>query len=313
MADIVRVQQRDVDLAKSADPTEYLRSRGYTVTRQGRHLSARCGDQEYFRITLKPDGHYVACGNREEGIGDNIALARFIEGISFQQALSRFIGYVHTSGAGRRQSPAAPPDRPKIPWQRPAAKNAGRAYLIRRGISEDAVCFAEHCGALRYLPDGVLFLGLDEAGQVRSATKRFIEGDEKRDLKGSDKSFPMILAGGASVVIVEGGVDVLAAHTLALRRSRPQPTAIATGGAKVDRWMSGDRIRRLLSEASSICIALENEKNERVQAETDAAHERRAEVLKQLTTCPIRFWRPPAGIKDLAVYNQVISREISHG
>lgn len=72
---------------------------------------------------------------------------------------------------------------------------------------------------VRYADGGVLFVGYDRAGTAQNATRRAIAPADlvqKRNLRGSDKSYPPILPGDlAKVWIVEGGtVWVLAlVHT----------------------------------------------------------------------------------------------------
>ena len=55
---------------KQKDPTLYLEGRGFTVRKEGRHLSVRLGCDEHYRITQKSDGHWVACNTTGQGIGD---------------------------------------------------------------------------------------------------------------------------------------------------------------------------------------------------------------------------------------------------
>jgi len=72
------------------DPTAYLQGRGFTVRREGRHLSVRAGGDEYYRITQNSDGRWVACDKAGQGIGDTIALVRDLEpGLSFWEAVAR--------------------------------------------------------------------------------------------------------------------------------------------------------------------------------------------------------------------------------
>ena len=47
--------------SKRADPTAYLEGMGFTVRKEGRHLSVRSGNDERYRMTQKPDGHWVTC------------------------------------------------------------------------------------------------------------------------------------------------------------------------------------------------------------------------------------------------------------
>ncbi|MDP1008082.1 hypothetical protein, partial [Klebsiella pneumoniae] len=69
----------DRQAARTVDPTPYLQSVGYRVKREGRHLSVYDGKDEAYRITRKPDGHWVACDHYGNGVGDNIALVQEIE------------------------------------------------------------------------------------------------------------------------------------------------------------------------------------------------------------------------------------------
>ena len=72
------------------DPTAYLEGRGFTVHREGRHLSVRAGGDEHYRITQKSDGRWVACDKTGNGIGDNIALVRDLEpALGFLEAVAR--------------------------------------------------------------------------------------------------------------------------------------------------------------------------------------------------------------------------------
>ena len=72
------------------DPTAYLEGRGFTVRREGRHLSVRAGGDEHYRITQKSDGRWVACDQTGNGIGDNIALVRDLEPtLGFLEAVAR--------------------------------------------------------------------------------------------------------------------------------------------------------------------------------------------------------------------------------
>lgn len=62
---------------------------------------------------------------------------------------------------------------------------------------------------LDYCAGGVLFVGRDEAGQPRSATRRgYLANDPnpKRDLKGTDKGWPAYIPGQpGDLWVVEGG------------------------------------------------------------------------------------------------------------
>lgn len=294
--------------SKHINPTDYLERRGFKVQRDGtRHLSVRSGPDEIYRISKKPDGHWVACDKGGRGIGDNIALVRDLEpGLQFLEAVERLY-----NGPVVQREPLHPPPRARparLP-QTPDNRHAGRIYLHQRGISGETLDQAEHCGFLRYTGGGVLFVGRDGQGNLRNVTKRLIapaEGEKpKRDLAGSDKSYPPILQGNPSVVwIVEGGVDALAAHDLAKRRGKLAPTVIVSGGAAVRVFLENPTVQALLLKAESVVVVRDNETTSKKQAETDSAHDlQTAHIIELRGRCA--DWRPPAGVKDIADLNRL--------
>ena len=83
------------------------------------------------------------------------------------------------------------------------------------------LALAEDDGVVRYASDGVAFIGRDANLMVRSVTVRYylpkatLDGAwlTKRDMRHSDKSFPVVLRGDpCRVVIAEGAVTALAAQ-----------------------------------------------------------------------------------------------------
>ena len=288
------------------DPTTYLEGRGFTVRREGRHLSVRAGGDERYRITQKSDGRWVACDKFGQGIGDNIALVRDLEpALGFLEAVARLAAGPVASREplperSRRERPARWP-------QTRADRQAGRVYLRGRGLSVDTLDHAERSGFLRYARGGVLFVGRDAQGGWRNVAQRFIQPgpDEKpkRDLAGSDKTYPPILPGNPRVVwIVEGGVDALATRDLALRRGKVPPTVLVSGGATVRCFLDHPTVQTRLLQAAAVVVVRDNERTEQRQAETDAAHDRQIARIRELRgTCG--DWRPPVGVKDVAELN----------
>ena len=292
--------------SKRADPTAYLEGMGFTVRKEGRHLSVRSGGDEHYRMTQKSDGHWVACNKTGQGIGDNIALVRDLEpGLGFLDAVARL-----TDGPGVERKLIAEQPRRTRPARLPqtrADRHAGRVYLHGRGISPDTLDHAERTGFLRYAGGRVLFVGRDASGGLRSVTQRAIDPDAekpKRDLSGSDKSYPPLLPGNPRVVwIVEGGVDALAAQDLAVRRCKPPPTVLVSGGATVRCFLDNPTVQTLLLHADSVVVVRDNESTAKKQAETDAAHDLQIARIRELRgNCG--DWRPPVGVKDVAELNQ---------
>ena len=138
-------------------------------------------------------------------------------------------------------------------------------YLNDRGISDSTINHAEKTGFLRYLADGLLFVGY-QAGQIWNATKRSIMPDAeipKRDLACSDKSKPQVLTGNPNTLwIVEGGVDALALHDIAKRKGAEPPTVIVSGGAGVLSFFDNPEIKEKIKAAAVVVVAKDNEKDE---------------------------------------------------
>ena len=295
-----------VATARAVEPTGYLEAQGYTVRREGRHLSVRSGSDEYYRITQKPDGHWVACDKYGNGIGDNIALVQEIEpGTRFTEAVYKLHGEPVFKPP---QRPLEPRYRtpPLLPPQVDAERAVGRLYVAQRGISAAILERAEQTGFMRYTGGGVLFCGYDPSGQVRNVTKRSIDPQaavQKRDLRGSDKRYPPILEGDPSKVwIVEGGVDALALQDLAIRRGKEPPTVLVSGGAKVRGFLERPEIQGLLRRAERVTVARDNEAAPEKQRDTDAAHDKQMEAIRQIRG-ECHDWRPPPGVKDVADLN----------
>ena len=97
----------------------------------------------------------------------------------------------------------------------------------------------------------MLFVGRDGSGALRNVTQRLIapgpDEQPKRDLAGSDQTYPPLLPGNPRVVwIVAGGVDALAARDLALRRGKAPPTVLVTGGATVRCFLDNPTVQTRL-------------------------------------------------------------------
>ncbi len=299
-----RIDEQTRQDARHADPVPYLEAHGFTVKREGRHASVRnsSGDEVY-RLT-QTAGHWLWCDQYGQDGGDMIALAREITpGALFRDAV-----FLLTGGAAlvqRVQPPEPPPAPLALPPFKPHQRSAGRAYLAGRGISPATLDAAEAAGMLRYALDAVLFVGYDEAGQPRSATRRMIDDDatpNKRDLRGSVKAFCPVLPGDPTTLwIVEGGTDALAVQDREGRGGKPAPTVIVTGGAGVRSFLDRPAIQERLRKAARVVIACENEKDAETQARTDAHHaQQRDRVCRIAPGAVVQLWHPPAGCKDMA-------------
>lgn len=302
-----RFTDAEIKTAKEVDPTAYLESAGYIVKREGRHLSVRLGPrcEESYRVTWMADGHWVSCTREGAAVGDNAALVQHIESCTFVEAIYRLIGPTAPTPA-QRPSPKQTRTPPKIPPQTVQAREAGRRYLqTARKITLQTILEAENCGFLRYTDGAVVFVGYSQNG-AENATKRAINvSDEvqKRDFAGSDKRYPPILRGSATVWIVEGGVDALALHDIALRRGQQVPTVIVSGGSKVRLFLENEDVQTILKNAGHVVIALENEKDADTQSKTDAEHAKQAAAIAEITKQEPMLWKPK-NEKDLAEFNE---------
>ena len=308
-----RVDPEDNRSAREIDPAPYLESKGFDVRREGRHLSVREGGDEVYRCTKKEDGRWVWCDKYGQQGGDNIAMVRELEpGAGYADAVAALVGAPLHQPIARPQQPAPPREPPVVPFQRPSDEGSGREYLAGRGISYETLDAAREHGFLQYSEGAVLFVGYDDHGQAQNICRRAIsESDpvQKRDFKGSDKSFPAVLEGDPkNVWVVEGGVDALAVQDMYRMTDRPPPTVIVSGGANTISWV--ERCRDILQQADQVVLAHEREKDAETQAHTDAGHAKQIRRIEDITEQPVDEWRPPVGTKDFADYHLREVREM---
>lgn len=314
-----RADRADIGAVRQIDPTAYLQSRGYTVDRQGAHMSVRDaqGDEAY-RISQKPEGHYVACDRHGQGVGDNIALVQQIDRAKLPQAVFALKGAELQAPQQQRKPWQAPtaPSPPGQSWQ--LSEEMGRGYLKKRGISDKTADEAQRSGFFRlYELDqqkvamksrfAVGFQGYDQGGRLRNLSLRATEpgGMQKQDVAGSKKGFPPILPGNPNdVLVVEGGMDALAAHDLARKRGYEPPTVLVSGGAGVRSFLETPHVQEALKRAERVSVAFDNEKDQETQERTDKQHRAQAQRIEQITGRPVQEVRPPQGVKDLAEANQ---------
>ena len=283
---------------------------GVRVERQGRSIVV----QNVLRADLVGD-RWVGCEWGGAGIGDAVAMVRYVLGCSFVAAVRHLIGTAPPEEAASSFPPnrTSKARRPRLPLE--AAPRAGRAYLASRGISDDVILAAEAGGSVHYLRDGVAFLGRDLDLGLRSATVRYFQpkfhktdGElTKRDLRGSDKAFPVIFEGCPDrAVVVEGDLTGLAVQCLAAAKGRPFPAVIVTGGVNALRWIGEERSRAswLALNAKELIVAGEREirvggeVDAEKQARTDEARSRLLDSLANVRQGPASPGLPSAGCRD---------------
>ncbi|MDR7927439.1 relaxase/mobilization nuclease domain-containing protein [Acidithiobacillus thiooxidans] len=296
------------DAAHMADLVAYLQSIGLPVKKSG--VKDWVVDDRY-RVTQEKDGYFVWCDWEGADGGDPIDFCVKEMGLSFQQALANLSGSTITKKAEKRtvlshQLPVAPP----------VCRNSDPVmqYLQDRGISQKTIRSAQGAGFLRFVDykgiPSVAFCGRGD-GQLRSMTLRLIQSIQswdgkkpltKLEVKHSDKSYPAIWRGDdpSSVWVVEGGIDALAVIDWYKTHRKPIPSVIVSGGAGVRSFLDQTHVQKILKEADTVYVAMEREKNTKIQAKTDAAHEQQIDTIWKLGCEKVFAWMPPVDTKDIA-------------
>lgn len=307
---------------RTIDPTQLLMSKGYTVTHTGRSYVVYSGNVKLVRLSHKLDDSWLWISHEDNvSGGDNIKLLQFLLKISFAEAVELLLA----NGNGALPVPSNKPAQPdRTPLLRPQLKQpteaqikVSRTYLLeQRGISKETIDFAERTLFIRYGYSGVVFCGYDETNQLRSAEFRASVATapvQKLVLKGSNKKYPPILQGNINKIwIVEGGVDALALRDLALRQREEPPLTIVSGGAGVSSFIRMPHVQTILKRAYKVTIALDHEKNEIIQSQTNALHRKQFNEVCQIVgfNCQVCTYMPPHD-KDLADLNLRLKRSIT--
>lgn len=300
------------DIAHMADLVAYMQSIGLQVEKDG--AKDWIVDDRY-RVTKKPDGHFVWCSWDQSRGGDPIAFCAEELELSFQQALADL------SGVRLVQANRELPHVDRFPSPPPVCRNSAPVmqYLEDRGISQKTIRLAQGAGFLRFVDyagtPGVAFCGLGDNGKLRSMTVRLTHpvpawnGEKeitKVDINHSDKSFPARWRGGdpnlpsdKSIWVVEGGVDALSVVEWYKAHRVAEPDIVVSGGAGVRSFLDRPHIQKMLKNADTVYVALEREKDQATQIKTDAVHQRQIEKIQSLG-CDAVVWRPPFGAKDIA-------------
>ncbi|MBU2837982.1 hypothetical protein HF670_00040, partial [Acidithiobacillus thiooxidans] len=297
------------DAAHFADLVSYMESIGLPVKKDG--VKDWVVDDRY-RVTKKPDGHFVWCDWNAVDGGDPIYFCQNELGMTHQQAIADLSGSRITKNETKKFlishiEPISTPPQSKD-------RDAITAYLESRGISKTTVGLAHGKGFLRFVDykgiPAAAFCGLGD-GALRSVTIRLtqpiksFDGEKeltKLDVRHSDKSYPALWRGDnpSTVWIVEGGIDALAAVEWHRAYRKPIPTIIVSGGAVVRSFLNQPHVQEILKETDTVYVAMEHEKDQETQAKTDAAHEKQIDKLCDLGCEKVIAWMPPDGSKDLA-------------
>lgn len=322
--------------AKGVDLPAWLLDRGIKIEKNGTSSwKYSHGSGESDRIFKSRHGNWMvhtSSGDRE--YIDAIAYAQMHTGLSHREVVQELSGIqlsataygqpaTVAAAAKQSQEKGVNPDpvttainiREATKQQRFNAYN----YALSRGISQETLREAGEQSAIRADYRGIVFLGHDASGNVRSAETRFIKaekvGDEtttKMCYAGTDKTFPPILRGNdKDLHFVEGGFDALALRDLYKREGKEPPTTIITGGARTLKWQDNPEICNLIKGADHVCPWYDNELKAngeidlKKQVDTQEAHDKQRDTIVQIrgTSHGVEEMRPPAGIKDIADWN----------
>ncbi|WP_176317920.1 LPD7 domain-containing protein [Burkholderia vietnamiensis] len=329
--------RENVRKAKDIDLPAWLMARGVVLKKNGTKEwkeDLRAGDgREAHRFFRSNDGHWLVFDG--ERTTDAIGYVQQRERLTFVETV-RLMSGAQVSGLqstaqqmkNERPEAAAAIDR-KAKQLRPlelktaseAIRREAHAYAHdERGITNETLAEAHQQGVIAVDNRGLAFIGRDADGAIRNAETRLLKPEEykgelltKISYAGSDKTFPPVLRGNdRDVHFVEGGFDALALRDMKIREGQQPPTIIITGGARTRKWQDNAQIRELVQKAESVTAWRDNERDARnmpdakKQADTDAAHDNQAKTLVEIrgTAHGINNARPPAGIKDLAEWNE---------
>ena len=160
---------------------------------------------------------------------------------------------------------------------------------------------------MRYTSEGIAFAGYDSQGKLRNATLSSLNHDDrmkKRDIEGSDKTYPPILPGSPkSVWIVGSGLDALALHDMAIRSDKNPPTVIIASGSEIAACLNNPAIKQKLCSAENIIIAKERPEFIKTRSFTDRDYEIQAERIEGFSRKKVSFYTLPEKSKNIAEYN----------
>lgn len=314
----------DIAEVKRLDPTPLFEAYGFTVRKEGHHLSIREGKDEVFRSTFKNDKWLHTRKEFGSGIGDNIELIKELE----QSPDMPFIEAVNTLKGGpvidnntvklTAYEPKPNADRLYLPFETNRNVVEMEQYLEERGISKETIEHADNSAFIYALDNGVGFVGYDNIDKEdwipKFVDKRLMEPEQtqdgdlinKRCLKNSNATYVPCLPGETmkNVVIVEGGVDALAVHDIYKRRNEEKPTVIMTGGANNLKWLDGPQAELILKQADKVVMCHDNENTQEKQDITDKARSKQADLIKVKFGVEVETFRPDGQFKDIADQNK---------
>lgn len=297
-----RVVKEDLQPSREIDPTRFLESYGYTVKIDAEnYIKVLYGADEAYRLTQK-SGTWLTFDNYGNLVGDNIDLVKEITGLSgFAECVYELLGAPKAAVKTLSSVSNTIIDRQPLIMPEQSTDQGrmiGRMFLKERGISQETITHGEKTGFLRYLSDSLLFVGY-QAGKEWSATKFAFDPNAKikrKDLVGSDKSWPPILEGLSETLwIVDDGLEALAVHDVAKKQKKILPAVIVSGGSEVKGFFKNLSIVERIKAARLISIGARNKNDEGTQEYTDAMYNEQARLVREINpSAEVRIWKPEA-------------------
>ena len=291
------------------DGIAYLRHRGYEIIRDNRYcLSAQHRGREVYRCIFDPGGGYFWRHVNGTVIGDSITLVCREEQIGLRDAIDR-LASVSWSGRDRRLPVTAPDQRIgnglRLPTDTEETHRAGQLYLHDQGISGAIMNHAEAQGALSYAAKAVVFVGYNEAFDVRSVTWWHYASApvQKRIARGSDVSYPTVLRGDARLVwLVDEGLDGLALLTTLRAIGLPLPTVIVTNAAAGRQVLWRPHVQMLIKSAAMIFIVGARQTPTEPAEQAKIRYQQLHALVQGLAKrhCQTTFWWPDRGFRSIA-------------
>ena len=175
-------------------------------------------------------------------------------------------------------------------------------------ISRRTCIEAQRTGFMRSTSEGIAFAGYDSQGKLRNATLNSLNHNDrmkKRDVEGSDKTYPPILPGSPkSVWIVGNGFDALALHDMAIRSDKKPPTVIIASGPEIAACLDNPSIKQKLCSAENIVIAKERPEFIKTRSFADRDYEMQAERIEGFSSKKVTFYTHPEKSENIAEHNK---------
>jgi hypothetical protein len=317
----------EIRQARNVDPTSVLMLYGFYVKwlASGKHAEVFSVDdmtKEYYRLTITEQGNFVCCDYTGGKVGKHSSTIDLVMDLdptlSFGETILLLLyNFSFDLNAKKNivfeEKFSTPKNEILIKLPSEEGSEICRNYLNKiRGIDPTVIDFAEQQKFLRYSKFAVLAIGYNDKNEIKNVCRRAIsENDffQKMDLKGSSKFYPQILRFNTeSVLIVEGFIDALAALSINIRRNKPFPTVIVSGGAGILAFVKNPSVQEIFYRATKIIIFDDNEKDVSTQIRTDQGHQRQLEAINKIVgSSKAQRCKIDAKYKDLAELNLALS------